>query len=226
MIWTLNDDAQAVAGRACSRIQQAARTAIATRGRFSIVLAGGTTPALCYRLVAQSTSDWDRWHVYFGDERCLAVTDPRRNSAMASEALLDRVSIPRDQIHPIAAELGTEIAARDYAIKISGATPFDMVLLGLGEDGHTASLFPGRNYQLQLPVIPVHDAPKPPAERVSMNFPALSNSRQVLFLVSGDSKQKAVERWRSGDPLPASRIRSRGRLEVLVDRAAWGECPP
>jgi len=225
MTWTLCDDAKAAARSACARIERAARHAIVSRGRFNIVLAGGTTPELCYRRLSHAASDWGKWHIYFGDERCLTATDPQRNSMMLAAALLSRVSIPEDQIHPIPAELGAELAAHRYAERISDTPPFDMVLLGLGEDGHTASLFPGHDHsELQL-VVPVHGAPKPPADRVSMNFSTLSNSRQVLFLATGGNKQKAVAHWRRGDPLPAANIRSRGALEVLIDRAAWGKCP-
>ncbi len=225
MTWTLCDNAEAVARSACSRIERAARNAIVSRGRFNIVLAGGATPAHCYRLLSETASDWSRWHIYFGDERCVPTTDPQRNSKMAAEALSDRVSIPEDQIHPIPAELGAELGARSYAESISGATPFDMVLLGLGEDGHTASLFPHLQHPEELPVVPVHGAPKPPAERVSLSVATLSSSRQVLFLVSGKNKQKAVTRWRREDPLPAAAIRSLGTLEVLIDRSAWDKCP-
>lgn len=225
MTWTLCDDANAVARIACSRIARAARNAIVSRGRFSIVLAGGTTPELCYRLLAESTGDWGKWHVYFGDERCLIATDPQRNSVMAAVALFDRVPIPANQIHPIPAELGAEPAAQSYTATIASATPLDMVLLGLGEDGHTASLFPDHRHPEQAVVVPVYGAPKPPAERVSLNYSTLSNSRQILFLVAGESKNNAVARWRRGDPLPAAAIRSRDTLEVLIERSAWGDCP-
>jgi len=219
------NDAEAVARRACQRIQQAARHAIVSRGRFNIVLAGGRTPELCYEFLSESTSDWNRWHAYFGDERCLPAGDPLRNSVMAAAALFDRVAIPGTQIYPIPAELGAELAAHSYRKTVSNVTPFDMVLLGLGEDGHTASLFPGQHHSGQLEVVPVHGAQKPPPERVSLNVRTLSNSRQVLFLIAGENKQDAVARWRRGEPLPATSIRSRGALEVLIDPAAWGSCP-
>jgi len=103
--WHPLDSADAVALEACSRILRAAREAIGERDRFSIVLAGGGTPERTYRLLADSKSDWGSWHVYFGDERCLTVTDPQRNSLMAARALTDKVPIPRNQIHPIPAEL-------------------------------------------------------------------------------------------------------------------------
>lgn len=219
--WTLCDNADAVARTACTRIVRAARDAIFNRGRFVIVLAGGSTPELCYRLLAESTSNLRKWHIFFGDERCLPPTDPQRNSMLVAAALFDRVSIPEEQIHIIPAELGAEPAARSYAKRISRATPFDMVLLGLGEDGHTASLFPGHNHPERPLVVPVHTAPKPPADRVSMNYSTLSFSRQVMFMVTGENKQNAVTGWRRGDLLPAARIGSLGGLEVLVDRAAW-----
>lgn len=225
MSWTLCEDADRVARVACARIEQAARNAVVSRGRFSIVLAGGTTPELCYLFLSESTNEWRKWQVYFGDERCLPATDPQRNSMIAAAALLSRVSIPGDQIHPIPAELGAEPAAVSYALTISRATPFDLVLLGLGEDGHTASLFPDQYHPCGNPVVPVHGAPKPPADRVSLNISTLSNSRQVLFLVAGENKRNAVARWRRGDLLPAANIRSQGALEVLVDKAAWGGCP-
>ena len=132
-----------VAARASEIILAAARSAIEQRGDFSLVLAGGSTPADCYTLLAAAQADWRRWHIYFGDERCLDPSAPERNSAMAAARLTDRVPIPAQQVHPIPTERGPQVAANDYRDTIRGQLPFDLVLLGMGEDGHVASLFPG-----------------------------------------------------------------------------------
>ena len=223
--WRPLGSAEAVAREACSRILQAAREAISERARFSIVLAGGGTPAQTYRLLAKSASAWDHWHVYFGDERCLLPTDPQRNSLMAARALTDKVSIPRNQIHPIPAELGPEPAALHYAEEISDALPFDLVLLGLGEDGHTASLFPGQEHPIETAVLAIHQAPKSPANRVSLSPQTLASCRQLLFLVTGSGKRGAIARWRQGENIPAAGIMGQSTTEILIDRAAWGDHP-
>ncbi len=220
--WSPLESAEAVAREACSRILRAAREAIGERSRFSIVLAGGGTPERTYRLLSDSESDWDNWHVYFGDERCLTATDPRRNSMMAALALTDKVPIPQNQIHPIPAELGPEPAALRYAEEISDALPFDLVLLGLGEDGHTASLFPGQEHPIGPAVLAIHQAPKTPAERVSLSRDTLASCRHLLFLVTGTGKRIAVQSWKRGEDIPAAGIGGKGTTEVLIDRSAWG----
>jgi 6-phosphogluconolactonase len=163
-----------------------------------------------------------RWHVFFGDERCLPADDPERNSLAARRAWLDRVSIPPDNIYPINAELGAETAAARYTELIRDRLPFDLVLLGLGEDGHTASLFPGHPIQNEALVIPVQGAPKLPPERVSLTPLALGSSRAILILVTGRGKREALAHWRAGADLPISRIVTSGRLEVLMDAEAAG----
>ena len=220
--WHPLDSADAVARVACSRILRAASEAIVERDRFSIVLAGGGTPEQAYRMLAESESDWARWHVYFGDERCLPPANPQRNSLMAARALTDRIPIPRDQVHPIPAELGPEQAALRYAEEIADALPFDLVLLGIGEDGHTASLFPGQEHPIGPAVLAIKQAPKPPADRVSLSPDALASCRQLLFLVTGAGKRGAVRRWRRGENIPAAGIRGQGTTEILVDGSAWG----
>lgn len=220
--WTILENAEAIARVARDRILSAARQAIAKRGHFSIVLAGGGTPAKTYELLAKEQSNWQQWHIYFGDERCLPSDHPDRNSRMAAHALLEKVSIPSSQIHPIPAELGSEAAAQNYSNTVEGALPFDLVLLGLGEDGHTASLFPGHHHQKNLVVIPVHNAPKPPDERVSLSAQTLSNCRQLIFLVSGKNKRDAVSRWHTGSDLPVGKISAPAGGEVLVDLEAFG----
>ena len=223
--WRYFPDADAVASAATALILSAADAAIAARGEFRLVLAGGTTPGKVYRLLAASQANWSSWQIYFGDERCLPATDPERNSRMAATAWLDHVIIPRGNVHPIPAEQGSQTAAKAYAALIAAARPFDMVLLGIGEDGHTASLFPGHEYQASEQVHAVSGAPKPPPERVSLSREALSDSRDVLILVTGKGKRDAVQRWRAGEDLPIAHITARDHLRVLIDREASGNAP-
>lgn len=210
----------AVADEAASRILAAASEAIAQHGRFRLVLAGGRTPEAAYRLLAAADADWRRWEIYFGDERCLPTGDLQRNSRMAANAWLDRVNIPAAQIHIIPAESGPHEGARRYEPLIAAALPFDLVLLGLGGDGHTASLFPGHRHPPGRLVLPVTGAPKPPPERISLSAAALGRARRVLVLVTGRDKRAAVARWKSGQPLPVAAIAPLERLDVLLDTAA------
>ncbi|OOZ36317.1 6-phosphogluconolactonase [Solemya velesiana gill symbiont] len=222
MEWTILDDAEAVARTARDRILEAARQAVADRGCFKLVLAGGRTPALTYRLLAESSADWQKWHIYFGDERCLPADHPDRNSLMAKRALTSKVPIPPGQIYPIPAELGSEPGAAAYTATIEEVLPFDMVLLGMGEDGHTASLFPGHLHPENELVVPVRDAPKPPPERISLSKEALGRCHSLLFLITGESKQDAVNHWRSGkQTLPVATIRCPVECEVLIDSPAF-----
>jgi 6-phosphogluconolactonase len=213
-------DERAVAESTADAILAAARSAIAETGRFRLCLAGGTTPTAAYRLLARADADWGHWWIYHGDERCLAVSDAERNSVAADRAWLDQVPIPRSQVFAIPAEQGAENAALAYESVIQAALPFDLVLLGIGEDGHTASLFPGRRVPEDRLVMPVHDAPKPPPDRVSLTPRALSQSRQVLILVTGSSKADAVRQWRAGVGLPVAELAAVANARVLIDRAA------
>ena len=204
---------------ACRRIIDAARRAIAQRGEFLIVLAGGNTPRRVYRLLRDENADWSRWNVYFGDERCLPVDDAERNSKMAAIEWLDHVPIPKDRVHPIPAELGARAAALAYADTLRGVGEFDLVLLGLGEDGHTASLFPNHDWGTAPgapDVLAVLDAPKRSSQRVSLSATRLSRAREVLFLVAGDSKREPIARWRAGEQLPAAAIRPAAGVDVLI----------
>ncbi|MGB5832790.1 MAG: 6-phosphogluconolactonase [Thiohalocapsa sp.] len=214
------DDKSAVAEAATRLILKQAREAIAARGRFKILLAGGTTPTAAYRLLAAQEAAWKDWHIYHGDERCVAIGDSERNSLVADEAWLDHVAIPRDQVNTIPAELGAEAAAASYEPVIADALPFDLVLLGMGEDGHTASLFPGHAIPGETLVIPVHDAPKPPPDRVSLTPKALGSASLILFLITGSSKRGALRRWQRGDSLPIAQVAGAASSMVLIDRDA------
>lgn len=216
----LCDDGDAMAELVVNRIVAAAKAAVAERGVFRIVLAGGRSPMLAYRRLAAEHCDWPNWRVYFGDERCVPPGDAQRNSLAIREAWLDRVTFPEGCVHDIHGEAGADAAAASYDRIIRDALPFDLVLLGLGEDGHTASLFPGFPEPEGTRVLAVHNAPKPPPQRVSLSSATLSDAREVLILVNGAAKGEALARWRSGEDLPVARISAGERLGVLIDGEA------
>jgi 6-phosphogluconolactonase len=222
VVFRVSEGPAEVAAAAAVHILASAREAVAARGRFRVVLAGGTTPLAAYRLMAGAASEWSAWEVYFGDERCLPPDHAERNSRAAAQALLDCVPIPRANVFPMAAELGPEAAVAGYAPLVQAAVPFDLVVLGVGEDGHTASLFPGRAIPADALVVAVHAAPKPPADRVSLTPKALTAARQVLVLATGAGKREAVAAWRAGADLPVARVAGGADTIVLLDHAAAG----
>lgn len=220
--WHSYDHVTQLEQAAVSEILLAAKRAINDRGAFHVVLSGGTTPRKMYEALRDTKAEWHAWHIYFGDERCLPGDHAERNSHMASLAWLDHVSIPAAQIHPIPAEEGASVAAEKYALLVSKVKSFDLVLLGLGEDGHTASLFPEHDAGAS-PSAPatmfVSDAPKPPLQRVSLSARRLSDARQVMFLVTGNSKRQAVNNWRSGVSIPAAAITPENGVDIYIDSA-------
>lgn len=204
-------DAEAVAGAA------AAVVAESLRDGGSFVLAGGSTPRACYERLRRETLPWGRVTVLFGDERCVPPDDEESNYHLAQTSLLFRVS-PLS-VHRIPGELGAETAASLYADLVAPLRPLDLVLLGVGEDGHTASLFPG-NAAVQAggSVVAVHGAPKPPPNRVSLTLEALREARRVVVLATGAGKRDAVARARRGE-VPSGMI---PHAEWLIDEAAAG----
>lgn len=223
--WHVYPTAEDLFARAAQAIVRIALEAIASRGAFYVVLAGGETPLAVYERLRAARTDWSAWHVYFGDERCLPPGDFARNSTRIARVWLDHVPIPPSQVHVIPAERGPGPAAAAYAQAVGFVGEFDLVLLGLGEDGHTASLFPGRDPGdgEQAPdTLAVADAPKPPPERVSLSARRLSRTRQTLFLACGESKRAAVAAWRRGDDIPARRITPDAGVDVLLDALATG----
>ncbi len=199
---------------AVKRILTAADEAISKSGSFLIVLAGGSTPKSVYQLLSKEQADWSKWHIYHNDDRCLPVDHAERNSLMARQAWLDHVAIPQSQIHDIPAELGNIEGAKAYTQKLKGIRTFDLVLLGLGEDGHTASLFPNQIVDNSADAVPVFDAPKPPPERITISQNRLNNTHEVIFLVTGAGKQQAVDEWRGGVAIPATLIAPEAGVDV------------
>lgn len=232
------DEAATVAALA-ERVVAEIAAAIGARGRCRLALAGGSTPRPLYDRLAAGLGgpvDWAAVEIFFGDERCVPPEDPASNYRMAREALLDRVAVPEAQIHRIEGERPPEEAAAAYAGRL-GLAPLDVVLLGLGEDGHTASLFPGTPglRQETRPVV-VTVSPAPPAARISLSLRALCAARCALFLATGARKAapfarvaaEAAREAAGGAPadLPAAMVRPAGGAPgFYLDAAAARESP-
>lgn len=217
--WRVFADADALVAELSAALCAEAAAAIAVRGAFHLVLAGGTTPLALYRALARLQVGDARWHVWYGDERCLPVEHPERNSGVIEAAWLSASHIPPENRRPIPAERGSHDAAAVYAEWLAEVADFDVVLLGMGEDGHTASLFPGHNWD-GSDVLAVHDAPKPPPERVSLSAARLNRSQRVWFVITGAGKRDALLRWKKGEPLPVSGIHGKQQTAAWLDRAA------
>lgn len=214
----IHDDLDDLSLAVARRIAESAAQAIAVRGVFHIALAGGETPRRCYEKLRGLGIDWAHVRIYFGDERCLPVGDARRNDTMVRDTLLKHIGIPPGNIHAIPAELGAHEAATLYAAMLENIAPLDLVLLGMGDDGHTASLFPGNAAtENAAACVPIFNSPKPPAERVSLGMSALNAARQKIFLVAGAMKRDALRQILQGVLLPAARVAA---AEWHLDRAA------
>jgi 6-phosphogluconolactonase len=220
--WQQLETADLIAQTVCKRILELANEAITERGQFKFVLAGGKTPEKVYRLLAKSDANWSKWFIYHGDERCLPVNHVDRNSVMAANSFLKDVAIPKNQIFDIPTELGVEESAVAYSQIVEVAMPFDLVLLGMGEDGHTASLFPNHIHDINALVHSVYNSPKPPTNRVTMSVKTLSCTQNLFFLITGANKCEILKRWKMGEKLPASTINASKSLVVYVDSATVG----
>ena len=202
----------------------AGRLARAAREGGNVVLTGGRTPELAYREAAQAEPDWSRTSLWWGDERCVPQDDELSNYGMAKRALLDRLEVPPAGVHRIRGELGKEAAAADYDRELGDET-LDLILLGLGGDGHVASLFPNApTLERRERVLPAEAQLEPFVDRVTLSIPALRSGQELLFLVTGDEKADAVRRAFRDEPstaAPASLVRSdEGRTTAILDRAA------
>ncbi len=232
--WVL-PDSEAVARRVAGWLTD---KALAKDGRFVIALSGGSTPRRLYEILASSQYatrfPWSRTELFFGDERFVPADDTDSNYNMVNKALLSHVEVPPEQVHRMATEGDPAEAARAYERDLRtsygaqrllpGRPLFDVVLLGLGENGHTASLFPGtavleeRNAWVGTCV--PHDAPH---RRMTLTYPAIASSASVLFLVAGAGKQEVLAKVRARDPAqPSSHITTEGELIWVLDEKAAG----
>ena len=232
-------DADALAEAAAARLASTMRTAVAHRGAFHVALAGGRTPEALYRrLAAPDYADlpWDHCHVFFGDERCVPPDHPDSNYRMARQALLDHVPVPHAQVHRMAGEKEPRTAATAYSERLRGALPapdgvpvLDLVLLGLGGDGHVASLFPD-TAALEAPEPAAANwVPSLEAWRLTLTYSVLNAGRALWVLAAGEGKAAVVARALgplTEPPLPVQRLAPRGEYLWLLDRAAAAEVAP
>ncbi|HET7420094.1 MAG TPA: 6-phosphogluconolactonase [Candidatus Dormibacteraeota bacterium] len=210
--FTVLASAEEVAGHAAAAIAAALRG-----GGRTLVLTGGTSPVRTYQLLAGLAVEWGRVAVLFGDERCVPPLDPESNYRVAKENLLDRVN--PGTVHRIPGELGPDAGAAVYAEVVAGETPFDVVLLGVGEDGHVNSLFPGHPaLEASGLTAGIRDSPKPPPERVTMTLAAIRDARTILIIATGAGKADAVAMARRGES-PSGMIKN---AKWLIDRPAAG----
>jgi len=229
---------------AAERVIRAAGAAISARGRFDWALSGGSTPAALYRVLASrgyvERIDWSRVHFYWSDERCVPPEHADSNFRMAREALLDAISPPASHVHRLAGELPPATAAEQYELELaqafavapgSGFPAFDLILLGMGADGHTASLFPGTPaLEERRRWIVANDVASLGATRLTFTLPLINAARAALFLVAGADKAERLEQVlgrRARPPLPAELVRPLGDdADWLVDTAAGARLGP
>lgn len=210
--FTVLATAEDVAEAAAAGIAEALRA-----GGRTLVLTGGTSPKRCYELLAELEAPWARVGVLFGDERCVPPLDPESNYRLVKETLLDRVNPAT--VHRIPAELGPDEGADLYAEVVAHAAPFDFVLLGVGEDGHVNSLFPGHKALKATGLTAaIHDSPKPPPRRVTMTLEAMRDARRIVIMATGAGKAQAVAAAKRGETPSGMIVGARW----LIDRAAAG----
>jgi 6-phosphogluconolactonase len=231
------EDREALSRAVAEEIEKIAAAAASDRGRFDLVLAGGRTPRRLYEVLSteyRERINWSRTHLFWGDERYVPSDNPLSNYRMAQEALIVPLGIPQANIHPMPtyfAEAAEAAHAYEQMLRShfgAGGLRFDLVLLGIGPEGHTLSLFPGSPAleERERLVVSVRAAAKPPL-RLTLTLPAIETARDVFFLVSGEDKQDIVHKLLNASPeelsnYPAGRVRSQGRVILFLDRAAQG----
>jgi 6-phosphogluconolactonase len=208
----------------------AERLARAAREGGHVALTGGKTPERAYKEAAKRAPDWSAVEVWWGDERCVPPDDDRSNYGMAKRTLLDNLERPPRAVHRIKGELRKEAGAADYAAEL-GETRFDLLLLGVGRDGHVASLFPNApTLRRRKRVLPAEARLEPFVDRVTLSLPTLRDAQEILFPVAGREKADAARRAFAAEPspdTPASLVRARtGRTVAILDRAAAAKLPP
>ncbi len=221
------DDAEAVAAHAAGELARRIGEARDEGRELHVALAGGSTPKRAYLLLAQIEGSWKHVHLWLGDERCVPDGDPESNAQMVRESLLAGARAEPPVLHAVRSPLVPEDAAWLYGLEVVRDVPesvFDVVLLGMGPDGHTCSLFPGHPVLSvsEAPVAPVRESPKPPPERVTLTLPVVARARFTQLLVTGADKREALTRTLAGEAgLPLAMLGD-GLDEIACDAAARG----
>ncbi|HEV2980582.1 MAG TPA: 6-phosphogluconolactonase [Solirubrobacteraceae bacterium] len=234
-------DAEAVAARAAEEVSRHLATARAQRGSAHVALSGGRTPGRTFELLARDPDQWQSVDVWFADERCVAPEDEQSNFRLARELLLDPAGIDASRVHRMQGELGPDEGAARYAEELLGGLPretqphngaaqpvLDVVVLGIGEDGHVASLFPDAPTLADRTsaCLGVHDSPKPPPQRITLGLPVLLAARRCVLLATGAGKSAPLAAM-LGAPTPhvPASLLARDRLTVIADDAASPDPP-
>lgn len=222
-------------------VAKLSKAAIADHGAFTVAVSGGSLPKLLAKDLRHNPDvDFSRWHIFWADERCVPLDHPDSNYLELKKQLLDHITpIPADHIHTINASFGkdAEKAAVDYENQLkayfgNGQQPpvFDLILLGMGPDGHCCSLFPGHPLLNETSrwVVPITDSPKPPPERITLTYPVLNQAKAVAFVTAGEGKQDMLQKILEQPQLelPCQRVRPAGPVHWFVDRAAAGKLKP
>ncbi len=204
--WFVFENINKLSEQLANDILDVAKISIKSSNSFKIVLTGGNSILNTYKILSKSESNWDKWHIYLGDERCLPIGDESRNNQIINQVWLKNSQILKKNIHFIHAELGTDDGADCYEKILNSVNDFDVVLLSMGEDGHAASLFPGHLYDKNKSVVVECNSPKYPKERISMSYLRLNQSKNIFKVISGSSKQEAVDLWLKEEVLPINQI--------------------
>jgi 6-phosphogluconolactonase len=204
--WVVFEDIDKLSEQLAYDVLEISKNSIKLNGSFKIVLTGGNSITKLYKILSNSKSNWSKWHIYLGDERCLPANDKDRNDYMINRVWLNNSQILKENIHFIHAELGAQGGALHYEEILDNIGYFDMVLLSMGEDGHAASLFPQHLYNKNTNVVVESNSPKYPKDRISISYSRLNQSKNVFKIINGSSKQKAVKIWLEGRVLPINQI--------------------
>ncbi len=217
--WLVFANIDSLSEKLARDILDIAEKSIQLNNNFKIVLAGGTSVTSLYRILSNSKSDWLKWQIYIGDERCLPLEDKDRNDQIINKVWLDNNTIPNENINFMRAELDVDSAVVHYESVLKSTGDFDIVLLSIGEDGHAASLFPNHFYDEKKSVVVERNSPKYPKKRISMSYLRLNQSKNVFKVVSGSSKQEAVDLWLKKTILPINQINGSSEKVYICEDA-------
>ena len=211
--WLIFDDEMSLSEALAQEILNIAKKSISEKNCFSIVLTGGQSVLNLYKILSKSDSNWEKWHIYIGDERCVPMGHKDRSDRVINKIWLNNSLIPKKNIYFIKAELGLTRAQEEYERILRKVNKFDVVLLSMGEDGHVASLFPGHVYPKNQKVIIDNNSPKLPKQRVSMSYQQLNKAHYVFKLIIGETKKKSVALLKQNANLPITKVT--GKCEKL-----------